>query len=440
MVFGLFNTGPTKAEQKMEDDAKKAADDANRFSEEMFNYSRTVGKTERKTLVDQQDIEKRAHEQNNLIQEGQMIRNYEDERKIQDFELNQAYRFHNQSVFRADAQRDFNEIAEIAAREQQAVKFQEDMLGLAFDKGQSILDYYGNSTGLKVNRHNALVQADFKEAESKNRFEYGMAQASQEKRKAISESQIRTQQAILEGMKAAGAMKAKGGAGRSAVKTVLGVMAESGAMKAGIANALMYAENAIDLSVAQLKDIQILDQTMVAAARNQANMDHDFGMQKLDSGKAMDDLIFKATEQSINRRNELVKKQITNSRMQADLKADAMVHLEPERTPEIRAPWLTFMHDNPETEDWFEMVPRAEFVEIPEYIEPPRPPEQLPSYRAPESQFSWGNFLTTVGTVATTIATAGAAAPGSILGMGATQAQYVGAIGAATKTIGGYVP
>ena len=437
MVFGLFNTGPTKAEQKMEDDAKKAAKNQNRYNESMYNYTRTVGKTERKTLVDQQDIDKRASLQNNLIQEGQMIRNYEDERKIQDFELNQAYRFYNQSVFRADAQKDFNEIAEVAAREQQAVKFQEDMLGLAFDKGQSVLDYYGNSTGLKVNRHNALVQADFKEAEGKNKFEYGMARASEEKRQARSEAQIRTQQAILEGMKAAGAMKASGSAGRSAVKTVLGVMAESGAMKAGIANALMYAENAIDLSVGQLKDIQILDQTMIAAARNQANMDHDFGMQKLDSGKAMDDLIFKATEQSIKRRNELVKKQITNSRMQADMKADAMVMLEPERTPEIRAPWLTYMHDLPETEDWFEMVPRAEFVEIPEYIEPPRPPEALPSYTAPESQFSWGNLLTTVGSVAATVATAGAAAPGTILGMGAKQATYLGMVAATTKNVGG---
>ena len=441
---GLFSTGPTKAEQKMEDDAKEAADNQNRYNEEIWNHTRTIGKTERKLLVDQQDIDKRAAEQNALIQEGQMIRNYEDERKIQDFELNQAYRFYNQSVFRSDAQKDFNEIAEIAAREQQAVKFHEDMLGLAFDKGQSVLDYYGNSTGLKVNRHNALVQADFKEAGGKNKFEYGMAQASQEKRRALSESQIRTQQAILEGMKAAGAMKAKGGAGRSAVKSVLGVMAESGAMKAGIARTLMYAENAADLNIAQLKDFQILDQTMVAAARNQANMDHDFGMQKLDSAKAMDNLIFDATEKSIKRKNELVKNQIMNSRMQADMKADAMVMLEPERTPEIRAPWLTYMNDNPETEDYFEMLMRPEYVDVPEFIVPPKIPDGMVPYdNSGKKSSGIGQVLAGVGAVASIIGTAGAAlAPaagaGALFGMTASQAGYWSLAGSTATAASGF--
>jgi len=412
-------------------------------NDEQWEYVKEQGRQQQKYNEDLLFIQKKADEANLKANEDQMIRNYEDARKVQDFELNQAYQFYNQSILRSDAQKDFNAIAEAAARDEQAVKFHEDMLGLAFDKGQSVLDYYGNSTGLKVNRHNALVQADFKEAEGKAKFEYGMAQASEEKRRALSESQIRTQQAILEGMKAAGAMKAKGGAGRSAVKSVLGVMAESGAMKAGIARTLMYAENAADLNIAQLKDFQILDQTMVAAARNQANMDHDFGMQKLDSGKAMDDLIFKASEQSINRRNELVKKQITNSRMQADMKADAMVMLEPERTPEIRAPWLTYMNDNPETEDYFEMLMRPEYVDIPEFIVPPKIPDGMVPYDNSKKSSGVGQVLAGVGAVASIIGTAGAAlAPatgaGALFGMTASQAGYWSLAGSTATAASGF--
>jgi len=412
-------------------------------NDEQWEHIKKQGRQQQKYNEDLLFIQKKADEANLRASEDQMIRNYEDARRTQEFELNQAYKFYNQSILRSDAQKDFNAIAEAAARDEQAVKFHEDMLGLAFDKGQSVLDYYGNSTGLKVNRHNALVQADFKEAEGKNKFEYGMAQASEEKRRALSASQIRTQQAILEGMKAAGAMKAKGGAGRSAVKSVLGVMAESGAMKAGIASALMYAENAADLDIAQLKDFQILDQTMVAAARNQANMDHDFGMQKLDSAKAMDNLIFDATEKSIKRKNELVKKQIANSRMQADMKADAMVLLEPERTPEIRAPWLTYMNDNPETEDYFEMLLRPEYVDIPEFIVPPKIPDGMVPYDQKGGSSGFGQVLAGVGAVASIIGTAGAAlAPavgaGALFGMTASQAGYWSLAGSTATAAAGF--
>lgn len=415
---------------------------------ETFEHQVLVGRKQveynRKLLANQ-----KANDERSLrFQEGQLIRNFQQAMEVRDYETNLAYAAYNQSVLRSDAQKEFNAIAEAAAREQQAVKFHEDMLGLAFDKGKSVIDYIGNSTGLKVDRHNALVQADLKEAEAKNRFEFGIGRASNDRRKARSQSQINTQQVILEGMKAAGAMKAKGGAGRSAVKTVLGVMAESGAMRAGIANALMYAENSIDLNIAQLKDLQILDQTMVTAARDSAHMTHDVGMEVLDSAKALDNLMFDATEKSIKRRNKLVQKQITNSRRQADLIADSQVLLEPMRTPEPWNPYLDALYagnDNPETTDYIELLPRATYVDIPDFIPPPKTPDaMIPDDQKKSSGFGFGDVLGAVGTVAGLVGTAGAAlipasgGASALFGMTASQAGWFNLAGGALATAGRY--
>ena len=418
------------------------------YQDEMWEYQKEFGRAQvdhnRRLLENQKRNDERALRQ----QEKQILRGWQQAMEVRDYETNLAYAAYNQSVLRSDAQKEFNAIAEAAAREQQAVKFHEDMLGLAFDKGKSVIDYIGNSTGLKVDRHNALVQADLKEAEAKNRFEFGMGRASNDRRKARSQSQINTQQVILEGMKVAGAMKAKGGAGRSAVKTVLGVMAESGAMRAGIANALMYAENSIDLNIAQLKDLQILDQTMVTAARDSAHMTHDVGMEVLDSAKALDNLMFDATEISIKRRNKLVQKQITNSRRQADLIADSQVLLEPMRTPEPWNPYLDALYagnDNPETTDYIELLPRATYVDIPDFIVPPKVPDGIFPYdQKGSSGFGFGEALGLVGTAAAIIGTAGAAlAPakgaGALFGMTATQGAWFNLAGGALSTVGKYV-
>ena len=131
--------------------------------------------------------------------------------------------------------------------------------------------YASGELNAESKRRNELVDADFQDASLQSKHLNSIATYQLERRKAQGESQIEAQRAILEGMKAAGKISSSGTAGRSSTKNVLGVMAESGAMRASIAAGLMYAEQGVDLGIAQLKDMLILEQTMVLASRDRAN-------------------------------------------------------------------------------------------------------------------------------------------------------------------------
>lgn len=131
--------------------------------------------------------------------------------------------------------------------------------------------YASGELNAESKRRNELVDADFQDASLQSKHLNNIAKYQLERRKAQGESQIEAQRAILEGMKAAGTLSSSGTAGRSSTKNVLGVMAESGAMRASIAAGLMYAEQGVDLGIAQLKDMLILEQTMVLASRDRAN-------------------------------------------------------------------------------------------------------------------------------------------------------------------------
>ena len=260
------------------------------------------------------------------------------------------------------------------AHKQQTVKLQEDLLNVLFDETQSFLDYKANSTGLQMDKRNALVQADFQEANNKTKYNFDMGSFAIKRNQKRSESQIEAQRAILDGMKAAGQIRARGGSGRSSAKSALGVLAESGAMQANIANALMYAEQDIDLGVAQLQDMFILDQTMVVAARDKANLDAEFGQAQLDSNNELDKQKIAASRKSIMDREAVVRQQIYNARLQADITAEASILLEPEVLPAMKDPRALYAeYDDPETEDYIEMFFRPDIVDFPEYVEPREP-------------------------------------------------------------------
>tara|TARA_R100001463_G_scaffold136479_1_gene201943 strand:+ start:51 stop:1400 length:1350 start_codon:yes stop_codon:yes gene_type:complete len=335
-------------------------------------------------------------EQNLRFQEKGLIQSYESQQEMRDFEYDSAYRAYESSRQMGNQQKNFNRMAEDAANLQQDIKLKEDLLGVLFDETETFLDYKANSTGLQMNKNNALAQADFQEAKNKAKYQFDLGTFDIERNKKRSESQIQTQKIILEGMKAAGAIRARGSGGRSSAKSALGVLAESGAMQANIANSLMYAEQGIDLGVAQLQDMFILDQTMVLAARDKANLDAEFGQAKLDSGYSLDGVKIKASRDSISNRNYIVRRQIENARRQADLTAEASVMLKPERMPDYKDPRELYAeYDNPETTDYVELFFRPEVAEFPDYV-PLREPER-DDFRGERENATLSNIMGGIG-------------------------------------------
>ena len=256
---------------------------------------------------------------------------------------------------------------------EQHTKKRDDLVAVAFDETQTLVDHAYKTTGIKINRHNKLVEADFQEAKFKNQYTKDIADQDLERNRTISKSQVDAQKAILEGMKAAGAIRARGSGGRSSSKAAIAVLAESGANRAAIANSLMYAEQGFDLNIAQIKDMLILDQTMVLAARDSAENTFRLETDKANTDLAIDKYKISETKYSIALRDNVVKQKIANARLQADMNAEAAVMVEPRPLPRLTDPREHYKgNDNPDTE-YVEMFLRPRTQEYPDYIPAPPP-------------------------------------------------------------------
>ena len=391
MVLGLFGAADRNNEKRKAENAQFKND------KEQWRFGEKSRKDEYKFQVRSRDAQIADNEANLRFQEENAIQQYEYASEKQDYEFDVAQRAYEQSVRQVTQQKSFNAMAaEVAGLEQNA-KTRDDLLSVMYDEGQTFLDFSANSTGLKVDRRNQLVDADisyafnsdnlffdqqnqltsadyqyasnkqnlkskknnqlvdanyayesakatldsnkqnqlvdadydyastmsslkfskenqlvdsdfkystaltnaefnkrnqlveagFKDQSLQNKYLGNIAKFQLERRKAQGQTQIEAQRAILAGMKAAGSLSASGTAGRSSTKNVLGVMAESGAIRASIASGLMYAEQGIDLGIAQLKDMLILEQTMVLASRDRANNAFDIQASILAQEKAI---------------------------------------------------------------------------------------------------------------------------------------------------------
>ena len=341
---------------------------------DVHNQNEKIRKAQYEREKEQFKDDLQYQEDNIRFQEKGLIQGYESAVEMQDFEYDTAQRAYEKSREQADRQKDFNNVAAAAARDEQDLKYKEDMLSVMFEESETFLTHAAETAGLRQTRNNRLTSSLFDEAKASNKYNIGVSEFELDRRKKRSESQVEAQKQVLKGMKAAGAIRARGGSGRSTAKAALAVMAESGAMKAAIANGLMYAEDSIDLGMAQLKDMLIMEQTMVTAARDQTRNEYDLKSTSLDSKFALDKIKISASRQSAKDRDAVVRKKILQQVYQADLNAEASVYLMPERLPEIADPRdLYAEYDDPDTEDYVELLMRPRVQEFPEYVgaEPP---------------------------------------------------------------------
>ena len=353
-------------------DKRKAEREAYQNWKKGWRAEESVRKAEYKELEKQYELDIEQNETQLRLNEKGVLQEYNQAVDRQNYQYDRANEAYGRSLDQAEAQVTFNAIAENASMMEQQIKKKDDLLSVLFDEGDAFLDYAYGTAGLKINKNNKLAEADFNEARIDTKYAADIGAFGIERRKAQSDSQIEAQKVIVEGMKAAGQMRSRGNAGRSATKAVLGIMAESGATRAAIANGLMYAEQSIDLGIAQLKDMLILDQTMVVAARDMANNEYEYNSAKFDATLETDKIKISATRQSIKDRDQIVRQNISLARRQADMQAANSILMMPTRLPELTDPREFYAeYDDPETEDYVEMLLRPRYRDFPDYVPAP---------------------------------------------------------------------
>ena len=436
--LGLFNTADENAKKRTQEYADWEAYEERYDENEEIRYEKYLGDWE------DYKADVKFQEDNNRFQEKGILEDFKIRNNIQNYEFNIANKAYSKSLEQSYNQKEFNQIAEENAMMEQDLKLRDDLLGVMFDEADSILNYVSKTSGLKLQKNNKVNDANFQGARVENKYTGDLGKFQLERRKARSESQISAQKAIVDGMKAVGTIRSRGTAGRSSVRAALGVMAESGALRANIANGLMYAEQGIDLGVAQLKDMLILDQTMVIAAKDAAENEYDLGSSTLDATRDIDKIKITASKTSIKDRDKIVRKMISQSRQQADLNADSAVMMLPERLPALTDPRQLYAeYDNPDTEDYIEMLVRPNIKEFPEYT----PAEKLDFERdfhysrgrQNAAASNLGDVFKVGGMIAGGIGAAGGIAAGlggSAFGMSATQAAAWTSAGTGFSNIG----
>ena len=432
-LFGAAdrNAQRRKAEGKAYEEYKK-----------QWRFNKAEAKKAYKFKKKQYQYQKEDTEANLRFQENQLIQNFEAQQAMRDYEFETATRAFDRSVEQSAQQKEFNQIAEQVAFEEQDQKRGDDLLAVMFNESQAFLDFQSNMTGLKMDRRNQLVQADFDEARINTKFAGDVAGFELERRKARSQSMIEAQKVIVNGMKEAGRIAARGASGRSAHKAAIASVAESGMLRAAIANGLMYAEEGIDLGLAQLKDMLILDQTMILDARDRANNAFNLQSATLSANRELDKLEFAATKRSIDQRDKIVRKNILNARRQADLIAEAQVLLKPEKLPDFPDPRVIYAeYDNPDTE-YVEMLLRPRFPKFPKFDYPNH--AKRSAFKGPRENVALSNFsdvLKIGGAALGGVATLGGAGALGFLGFpggaaGTNRATQFGFVGSSLDALG----
>ena len=189
------------------------------------------------------EIAKINNEANLRYQEEQAVQRYNYEMGIRAYEFSQASRVYDQSVSRALQQQSFNQLAQQSALTDQDRLYHEQLIGLALDETQTLLNYGAAAAGVGL-----------------------------KKRAAKAGAVVEAQKARIEAQKAIGAAQARGVSGRSAAKNIQGMLAESGALQAAIVDKLMFDTEATDQEFFKMNQQLIIDQVGFEFSRQSAKL------------------------------------------------------------------------------------------------------------------------------------------------------------------------
>jgi hypothetical protein len=228
-----------------------------------------------------QDITIRNNERNLLATEEKLVRDYKYGMGIRAYEHAQETRVYEQSVARAFQQQSFNELAQGAALVDQDRLVHEQLISLAFDETETLLEYGAAAAGLGL-----------------------------KKRQAVAGAATEAQATRISALKAQGAAAARGTSGRSAAQNVQGMMAEAGARQAAIIDKLMF-------------DLEATDQDLY----------------KMNQQLILDKAGFDTTAESIGMSDKSARAKIQMQALQAAINAQASIALKPEISPALPIPY-----------------------------------------------------------------------------------------------------
>jgi len=233
--------------------AKAAAARQNEYNEKIYEFQYGDVDKEKKLggealrqyefAVEGLEITKSNNEANLRYQEEQAVQRYNYEMGIRAYEFSQASRIYDQSVSRALQQQSFNQLAQQSALTDQDRLYHEQLIGLALDETQTLLNYGAAAAGVGL-----------------------------KKRAAKAGAVVEAQKARIEAQKAIGAAQARGVSGRSAAKNIQGMLAESGALQAAIVDKLMFDTEATDQEFFKMNQQLIIDQVGFEFSRESAKL------------------------------------------------------------------------------------------------------------------------------------------------------------------------
>ena len=293
--MGIYGANQTASSNRA---ARSQAKKQNKYNQEMYdwNWDEEDGQMFRKYRYDQESVNlqrRNAQKQLSLAEQNAMDE-WSYGMTIRDFQHNTQLRIRDQQIRQANQQFDFNEQAIASSLVQQDNWFAEQRLGIQFQEMDMENQYLNSQRDSQISQ--GLID--------------------QKQRGARAAGQLNLQRSVVEGLKAEGQARAKGQAGRTAVKNVQAAIAENGAEQAAIAEQVTQAGEQYKFSTAQ--NIQSL----------QKAYDRLF-LQKQQLG---------ATMTSLNKKNLFARQELRLQKQQADANAYNKIMIKPELAPDLPIP------------------------------------------------------------------------------------------------------
>ena len=276
LVADVF-TGGAHSRNKQ---AKKQAKEQNKAEEAAYKFEGEELQRSYEYSKESLEIQKRNTEANISFQEKQLKQQYDYGMGIRAYEYNQELRAYDQSFSEFTQQTSFNTTAEEFALQQQDRYLLEQQIDLALDEDQTYLQYATATRGLQLQKQKAVKAA------AKTMRDTG-----------------------LEELRAAGAARARGKAGRSQAKILQSITAEYDRRESDLIDTLMLDVGGIDLELMSKK-------------------------MQLD----IDQFAFEMTSNNLLAADQFSRKQIAMQRRQADMQAEANLMLKPEQVPPLPKP------------------------------------------------------------------------------------------------------
>lgn len=341
-VADIFIGGAQRAEEGRK--ARRAAQKQQKQNKKRWRFENK----ERKRLHEHQEESlkiKKINDANNRQHTIDTLNQQRDyQMGIRDFEFDQAMRVYDSQMETFTQQREFNSIAEQMAMRQQDRKKHEELVGMEFDKTQTLLNYTSATAGLNLKKSSAKASADIQLGKLQDTTYLAMDAAK-------TRTAFGKRQANIEALKASGQMAARGGAGVSAGKVQQGIKAELGAAKAQMSKELVMQQR-------EAMTNMVYNQRAIVNQLLTAEADADLNLANLNYQLDLDQAKMDISRDNLLANDKLIRERISMQRKQADINNEARKPLEPQKTPPI-----------PEIIE----PPIPEYAEIFKQGEPPEP-------------------------------------------------------------------